>query len=110
MPKPRLYHHFLRARITREQRQAIQEYAKCHGLRWGEAVRELIEQALDRQRGRTTMIPSSESIILSWADPYMKTAPGARGIQERYIECLRKRDPALAARAEAEAGPKPAKE
>lgn len=48
VPKPRLYHHFLRARITREQRQAIQEYAKCHGLRWGEAVRELIELGLPK--------------------------------------------------------------
>jgi hypothetical protein len=50
MPKPRLYHHFLRARITREQRQAIQEYAKRHGLRWGEAVRELMGKALEQDR------------------------------------------------------------
>ena len=49
VPKPRLYHHFLRARITREQRQAIQAYAKRHGLRWGEAVRQLIAKALERE-------------------------------------------------------------
>lgn len=55
MPKPRLYHHFLRARITREQRQAIQAYAKRHKLvkadgsvREGEAVRELIQRGLDQ--------------------------------------------------------------
>ena len=56
MPKPRLYHHFLRARITDEQRQAIQAYAKRRGLvdkdgkpRQGEAVRQLIERALDQE-------------------------------------------------------------
>lgn len=31
---------------TREQQSAIKAYAKRHGLRWGEAVRELIERAL----------------------------------------------------------------
>ena len=50
MSKPRLYHHILRARITREQRQAIQAYAKCGQLRWGEAVRELIAKALEQGR------------------------------------------------------------
>ena len=54
MPKPRLYHHFLRARITREQRQAIQAYAKLHGLRWGEAVRELIAKALEQSNHERT--------------------------------------------------------
>ncbi len=56
MPKPRLYHHFLRARITQYQRQAILAYAKRRGLvdkdgkpKQGEAVRELIAKALDKQ-------------------------------------------------------------
>jgi len=53
MPKPRLYHHFLRARITREQRKAIQAYAKHHKLCWGEAVRELVERALEQDRDGT---------------------------------------------------------
>lgn len=55
MPKPRLYHHFLRARITDEQRLAIQAYAKRCGLvdkdgkpRQGEAVRQLIAKALEQ--------------------------------------------------------------
>ena len=56
VPKPRLYHHFLRARITDEQRLAIHRYAKRLGLvdkdgkpRQGEAVRELIQRALDQE-------------------------------------------------------------
>ena len=55
MPKPRLYHHFLRARITDEQRLAIHAYAKRRGLvdkdgkpKQGEAVRQLIAKALDK--------------------------------------------------------------
>ena len=57
MPKPRLYHHFLRARITDEQRLAIHAYAKRCGLvdkdgksKQGEAVRQLIAQALERDK------------------------------------------------------------
>ena len=55
MPKPRLYHHFLRARITDEQRLAIQAHAKRRGLvdkdgkpKQGEAVRELIQRGLEK--------------------------------------------------------------
>ena len=55
VPKPRLYHHFLRARITDEQRLAIHAYAKRRGLvdkdgmpKQGEAVRELIQRGLDQ--------------------------------------------------------------
>lgn len=54
MPKPKLYHHFLRARITDEQRLAIKAYAKRRGLvdkqgqpKQGEAVRELIDAGLN---------------------------------------------------------------
>ena len=50
MPKPRLYYHFLRARITREQHAALKAYAKARKLKLGEAVRELIEQALDKSQ------------------------------------------------------------
>ena len=50
MPKPKLYHHFLRARITVQQHLAIKAYAKAHGLRWGEAVRELIDKALEQDK------------------------------------------------------------
>lgn len=57
MPKPRLYHHFLRARITREQHQAIKAYAKRRKLvkadgspREGEAVRELLDKALEQAK------------------------------------------------------------
>ena len=49
MPKPRLYHKRIDVLTTREQWKAIEKYAKRHGLRWGEAVRELIAKALDKQ-------------------------------------------------------------
>ena len=49
MPKPRLYHHFLRARITMDMRLAIKAYEKEHGLRWGEAIRKLLIRGLIEQ-------------------------------------------------------------
>ena len=49
MPKPRLYHHFLRARITIDMRRAIQQYAKEGSLRWGEAIREILIRGLTEQ-------------------------------------------------------------
>ena len=64
MPKPKLYHHFLRARITDEQRLAIKAYAKAHGLvdkqgqpKQGEAVRELIAKALEQERRDFVSVP-----------------------------------------------------
>lgn len=48
MPRAKLYHKRIDVLTTWEQWQAIEAYAKQHGLKWGEAVRELIEQALKR--------------------------------------------------------------
>ena len=49
MPRPKEYHKRIDVLTTREQWRAIEQYAKRHGLLWGEAVRELIEQALEQE-------------------------------------------------------------
>ncbi len=48
MPKPKIYHHRIDALTTREQWKAIKAYAKANKLRLGEAIRELIATALER--------------------------------------------------------------
>ena len=47
MPKPRIYHYAMTLRLKRKQQQAIQAYAKQRKLGLAEAIRELVEQALD---------------------------------------------------------------
>lgn len=49
MPRAKKLHYHSSVLITREQRQAIQEYAKRHGLRWGEAVRGLVDLGLSHE-------------------------------------------------------------
>lgn len=48
MPKPKIYHNRIDALTTRRQWLAIKAYAKQHNLRLGEAIRDLVEQALDK--------------------------------------------------------------
>ncbi len=50
MPKPKLYHHRIDALTTTKQWRRIVAYAKQHKLKLGEAIRELVEQALDKPK------------------------------------------------------------
>lgn len=50
MPKPKLYHKRIDVLTTREQWAEIEQYAKAHKLRWGEAVRQLVAKALEQDR------------------------------------------------------------
>ena len=50
MPKPKIYHNRIDTLTTRKQWLAIKAYARQRNLKFGEAIRELVGQALGNER------------------------------------------------------------